>query len=116
MFARLSRMRSTLYRTNNKLASGLTQYLKPSTNTDVDCNVMVTLGCLQKLYKVAGYTPQASSKNSVGITGYLQQYVNETDLKLFYEDQRPDATNSSFDIVLVDGKSYFPSIWNVADY
>lgn len=45
---------------------------------------------------------------SIGITGYLDQFANMEDLQLFYADQRPDALNSSFKVVSVNGdKKYF---------
>lgn len=40
---------------------------------------------------------------SIGITGYLDQFANMEDLQLFYADQRPDALNSSFKVVSVNG-------------
>jgi tripeptidyl-peptidase I len=45
----------------------------------------------------------AQNGNHVAITSYLGQYANIADLQAFYEDQRPDAVNSSFHFVSVDG-------------
>ena len=64
---------------------------------------MVTVWCLQQLYNTAGYKPAATNKNKIGITGYLDQFANMADLRSFYNAERPDAVNSSFQTVLVDG-------------
>ncbi|KAF5393130.1 hypothetical protein D9757_001221 [Collybiopsis confluens] len=102
-FARPARMKSTMYRTKTKAAVGDVTDVKFSEAAAVNCNNTVTLACLQTLYKTAGYESKASSKNSIGITGYLGEYANEEDLNIFYADQRPEARNSSFDVVLVNG-------------
>jgi tripeptidyl-peptidase-1 len=43
------------------------------------------------------------AKNKIGITGYLGQFANNADLQSFYEAERPDALNSTFQTVLVNG-------------
>jgi hypothetical protein len=58
---------------------------------------------LQQLYRTEGYVPKVPEKNSIGVTGYLEQYANEVDLKLFYEDQLPEAVNSTFKLVSING-------------
>lgn len=73
---------------------------------DRTCNLTITIRCLQQLYKTAGYVPDAAN-NSIAVTGYLEQYANKQDLRSFYLDQRPEAVNSTFETVLVNG--YFPS-------
>ncbi|KIK67673.1 hypothetical protein GYMLUDRAFT_787891 [Collybiopsis luxurians FD-317 M1] len=108
-FARLSRMKSTMYRTKNKIAldetlnEGLVSDLTPSATANASCNDTVTLSCLQNLYQINGFKPQAYSKNSIAVTAYLDQFANNKDLSLFYADQRPEAINSSFDVILVNG-------------
>ena len=69
----------------------------------VNCTSVMTVWCLQQLYKTAGYKPAATDKNRIGITGYIGQYANTADLQLFYNAERPDAVNSSFQTVLVNG-------------
>ncbi|KAJ4479182.1 tripeptidyl peptidase A [Lentinula aciculospora] len=109
MFARFSNMRTTMYRATDKLAVGQIQgssryeLLTPSLDSQPNCNHTVTLQCLQSLYDIAGYKPQAYSRNSIGLTGYLEQYANQEDLKLFLADQNPGASNASFDVKLIDG-------------
>lgn len=69
---------------------------------DASCNTTITITCLQQLYNAVGFTP-SSKRNSVGITGYLEQFANIQDLQSFYADQRPDALNSSFNFISVKG-------------
>ncbi|KAG5639936.1 hypothetical protein DXG03_002312, partial [Asterophora parasitica] len=59
--------------------------------------------CLQQLYNIGGYVPQAPQKNGIGITGYLEQFANNADLKSFYLDQRPEAVNSTYKFISVKG-------------
>ncbi|TCD70006.1 hypothetical protein EIP91_005256 [Steccherinum ochraceum] len=72
-------------------------------HVDASCNETITLSCLQQLYNAVGYTPSADNGNQIGITGYLAQFANLADLQSFYADQRPDALNSSFTFVSVNG-------------
>ena len=39
----------------------------------------------------------------MGITAYLEQFANIEDLQTFFADQRPDALNSTFKFVSVNG-------------
>ncbi|KAJ3824123.1 tripeptidyl peptidase A [Lentinula raphanica] len=112
MFSRFSNMRTTLYKANelafdryqtNTGHTNDSEDLTPSLDTQPDCNHTVTLKCLQTLYNTAGYTPNRRSRNSIGITGYLQQYANQEDLRLFFADQKSGVSNNvSFDVVLVN--------------
>jgi len=51
------------------------------------------------------YTPSAHVGNSIGITGYLEEFANRADLQQFYEDQVPAAAavNSTFKFISVKG-------------
>ncbi|KAH8810379.1 subtilisin-like protein [Flagelloscypha sp. PMI_526] len=67
------------------------------------CNFRdVTLQCLADLYKYADYTPSAAN-NSIGITGYLEQYANNVDLQLFYANQKPTASGTNYTYFSVNG-------------
>lgn len=70
---------------------------------DTSCNSSVTLSCLKQLYNAVGYTPSKELKNQIAVTGYLEYFANLQDLQLFYADQRPDAVNSSFEFVSING-------------
>lgn len=75
-----------------------------ATAVDPSCNATVTIRCLQQLYKTGNYKQQATQKNSIAISSYLEEFVNKEDLQAFYIDQRPDAVNSSFNLISVKGE------------
>ncbi|KAF9534131.1 subtilisin-like protein [Crepidotus variabilis] len=78
--------------TDTSLASG---------SIDPSCNTTITVSCLLQLYNATGYEALNKSNNSIGITGYLEEYANLQDLQSFYSEQRPDALNSSFNFVSI---------------
>ncbi|THH09992.1 hypothetical protein EW145_g1636 [Phellinidium pouzarii] len=52
----------------------------------------------------AGYVPQAADKgNRIGVTGYLEQFVNFADLQTFYSMFRPDAVGFNVSVLSIDG-------------
>jgi tripeptidyl-peptidase-1 len=71
---------------------------------DSSCNTTITISCLQQIYNFVGYKP-TSTGNSIGITGYLEEFANLKDLQSFYSDQRPDALGTSFKLFSVNGLS-----------
>lgn len=72
---------------------------------DASCNSTITISCLKQLYNIGPYKTSATNGNKIGITGYLEQYANIADLQLFFADQRPDALNSSFQFISVNGEA-----------
>ncbi|KAI9443991.1 tripeptidyl peptidase A [Lactarius indigo] len=71
---------------------------------DASCDMTVTVSCLKQLYNATVYVPQATDKNAIALTGYLDEFSNFSDLQQFYADQVPAALNTSFDVVLINGK------------
>lgn len=71
---------------------------------DASCNQTITITCLQQLYNAVGFVPSANSGNKVAVTGYLDQFANLADLQLFFADERPDAVNSSFTLIEINGE------------
>ncbi|KAF8204664.1 subtilisin-like protein [Pholiota molesta] len=69
---------------------------KFDSNVDASCNTTIAISCLRQLYNAVGYVPSNTSNNSIGITGYLEQFANLEDLQSFFADQVPAALNSSF--------------------
>ena len=58
-------------------ASGLA-----TTNTTADCDItLITPSCLQSLYGIPT-TPAKDSSNRLAVTGYLEQWPQEADLKV----------------------------------
>ncbi|KAG6828490.1 hypothetical protein H0H92_007805 [Tricholoma furcatifolium] len=111
MFGRFKRDKSTVVRLDETVEEAsqrvqdLTATITDATTgavVDARCNATITISCLQQLYNAVGFVPTAKN-NSIGITGYLQQYANLHDLQLFYADERPDALHSSFKFVSVNG-------------
>ncbi|KAI8982751.1 tripeptidyl peptidase A [Trametes punicea] len=72
-------------------------------HVDASCNQTITITCLLQLYNAVGFEASATNGNQIGITGYLEQFANKHDLQLFYADQRPEALNSSFKTILING-------------
>ncbi|KAG6845432.1 hypothetical protein H0H87_009339 [Tephrocybe sp. NHM501043] len=113
MFGRFKRDKSTIVWLDEEVegASQKAQTLAATTITDAStgaevdasCNATITIKCLQQLYNAVGFVPSVPKQNSIGITGYLEEFANLQDLQLFYADQRPDALNSSYKFVSVKG-------------
>ncbi|KAG5340417.1 hypothetical protein C0989_001657 [Termitomyces sp. Mn162] len=104
MFGRFKRDRSTIVwldeeaeETVQKAQSLTTSVTDPSFGAvDAGCNTTITIKCLKQLYNAVNFHPKSAKNNSIGITGYLEEFANIQDLQSFYADQRPDALNSSF--------------------
>lgn len=110
MFARFKKLRTTFHWSENQF-TGESKALAPIVDTvsgvtvDASCNTTVTITCLKELYNAVGFNSSASNGNKIGITGYLGEFANIQDLQQFYADQRPDALNSSFQFISVNGAS-----------
>lgn len=116
MFARLQRHK-TLFRWSSPEqqtnSANLAPFVDPVSGVTVDptCNLTITLTCLRQLYNAVGYTPSAKVGNSIGITGYLEQFANIQDLQSFYADQLPEALNTSFEFISVKGLHCLPAMF-----
>ncbi|KLO19908.1 tripeptidyl peptidase A [Schizopora paradoxa] len=107
MFARMKKQKTT-FRWSEKQATsaaapGSKIQLSNGISVDASCNETVTITCLKELYNAVGFEPSAKNGNQIGITGYLEQFANLEDLKLFFADQNPAAVNSSFKFVSING-------------
>ncbi|KAF8165634.1 peptidase S8/S53 domain-containing protein [Crassisporium funariophilum] len=113
MFSRFKEQKSSIFRPSKD--GGLAPVPAASSTTlkisnaetgvtvDASCNQVITVSCLQQLYNAVGYVPSANIGNSIGITGYLEQFANFQDLQSFFIDQVPTAINSTFKVISVDG-------------
>lgn len=54
-----------------KVISHVNKLMKATDTNATDCANRVTVKCLQDLYNTTGYTPKATDKNTLGITGYV---------------------------------------------
>ncbi|KZV69210.1 tripeptidyl peptidase A [Peniophora sp. CONT] len=77
----------------------------PGSDVTVDpsCNTTITVDCVLELYNAVGVKPSAKNGNEIAVTGYLGQNANIQDLNSFYSQQVPQAVNSSFKTVLING-------------
>jgi tripeptidyl-peptidase I len=123
MFAQFKKFKSTIHSIESSsdgstsvVEHDLVQHLqsqKLNTNTgaavNASCNSSITLECLRELYNIGNYTPSANVGNSIGITGYLEEFANFADLQSFYAAQLPQAAavNSSFGVILLNSGWFF---------
>ncbi|TFK79833.1 tripeptidyl peptidase A [Polyporus arcularius HHB13444] len=111
MFSRLKSLRTTFRfdsdeQKSAKIAADAPPISIPSASgghVDASCNQTITITCIQQLYNAVGFKPSAKNGNQIGITGYLEQFANIQDLQTFFADQRPDALNSTFKTILING-------------
>ena len=62
------------------------------------CNVsLVTPRCLRTLYGTLNYTPRAAGKNKVGLTDYLGESNNRSDVTIFLQRYRKEAVSAAKD-------------------
>ena len=70
------------------------------------CNTSaVTPTCLRTLYGTINYTPQAPDKVSIGLTDFLGEANNRSDIGIFLEKFRPEAVSAadSFAVDVING-------------
>ncbi|KAG6910773.1 hypothetical protein DXG01_007660 [Tephrocybe rancida] len=107
MFGRFKRDKSTIVWLDEAVEETVQKAATITTASgvvvDASCNTTITIKCLQQLYNAVGFVPKPAKKNSIGITGYLEEFANIQDLQSFYADQRPDALNTSFKFLSVKG-------------
>ena len=69
------------------------------------CNFSaVTITCLRTLYGTIDYVPKVPGKNQVGLTNYLGEVSNRSDVSIFLQRFRPDAVSAAqaFTIDVID--------------
>ncbi|KAJ7821185.1 subtilisin-like protein [Mycena olivaceomarginata] len=111
MFGTFKKLKSSLHSISEIDPQLQSQNLPPITDSatgltvDASCNTTITITCLQQIYNAVGYTPSAGIGNSVGISGYLEDFANRADLQAFFEDQVPAAAavNATYNFVSVAG-------------
>ncbi|KUJ06660.1 tripeptidyl peptidase-like protein [Mollisia scopiformis] len=74
---------------------------------DQACNVTnVTPTCLRTLYGTIDYTPKSAGENQIGLTNYLSEANNRSDVNLFLTRFRPEAAGAAFNfttVIVADG-------------
>ncbi|KAI0745384.1 family S53 protease [Earliella scabrosa] len=66
------------------------------------CNSVVTPACLQALYGIPTAKATVPS-NTIGVSGFIQQFANNNDLQTFLRNLRPDLAGSTFSLLTLDG-------------
>ena len=75
----------------------------PGTPVPPSCSSAITPTCLRMLYNTLTYLPRATSKNKLGVTGYLREFASQSDLTSFLTRFRGDAAPAQFSVVMVNG-------------
>jgi len=67
----------------NRATNLATNHVAGAINPTVSptCKDQITPSCLNALYNIS-YTPVSTDRNSLGVTGYLNQYANHVDLRV----------------------------------
>jgi hypothetical protein len=68
-----------------------------------NCTNIITPSCLKELYNATDYEPTQMDKNSIAVTGYLNEFANEEDLQTLYAVLLPEAEDYEFQTVTVNG-------------
>ncbi|KAH0610755.1 uncharacterized protein H6S33_011182 [Morchella sextelata] len=68
------------------------------------CNDTIVPQCLKVLYNFQDYVAKAPyGKNKLGVNGFLEQYAQYEDLKVFVQNYAPKAIGANFSTVSVNG-------------
>ncbi|KAF9205658.1 hypothetical protein BGZ59_000338 [Podila verticillata] len=68
-----------------------------------NCIDAVTPNCIRALYNTVDYAPSATDRHSVCVVGFHGEYANMDDLKSFLQKFRPDAVETSYTTISVNG-------------
>ena len=74
-----------------------------------DYDSLVSPSYIRTLYNSVDYVPNATSKNTIGISAYDGYSPSPTDLTLFMEQFRPDGINATYTVVQINGAGYDPT-------
>ncbi|KAH9924389.1 uncharacterized protein B0H18DRAFT_430663 [Fomitopsis serialis] len=70
------------------------------------CGLTVTPACLQSLYGIPT-APNTESSNTLGVTGYGDNWANKADLESFLSQYRTDMSSSTtYTLETLDGGSF----------
>jgi tripeptidyl-peptidase-1 len=69
----------------------------------------ITPSFLRWQYYTDKYTPSATDRNVLGVAGYIQDTLSQTDLAAFMLKYRADAADATFTVVQVNGGGYDPN-------
>ncbi|KIY45379.1 subtilisin-like protein [Fistulina hepatica ATCC 64428] len=114
-FGTIKSMRTTSFLDPQAVTEGVgamadTDEISMNGSVSATCAVTITPDCLIALYNTTDYTPSATSSNSLGVCGYLDEYASDADLQArcfinlvtFLESFVPDAVGTTFTYVEVN--------------
>jgi tripeptidyl-peptidase I len=88
----------------------------PSGYNTTFCNTTVTPACLRGLYQLPeGDSAKPDSWNSLGISGYLEQYAQHAELQRFIDEYAPYAKAANFSVVSISGGLNTQNVPNTID-
>jgi tripeptidyl-peptidase I len=79
------------------------------------CNTTITPACLRGLYQLDDFLADPDVGNSLGISGYLEQYAQYAELTRFVNEYAPYAKNATFDVVSISGGLNTQNVPNTTD-
>ncbi|EED77904.1 family S53 protease-like protein [Postia placenta Mad-698-R] len=84
-------------------AGGKANSTASASGVAASCANTITPACLQSLYGIPT-TPATQSSNQLGVSGFIDQFANQADLKTFLTTLRPDLSSSTtFSLQTLDG-------------
>ncbi|KAI9435591.1 subtilisin-like protein [Lactarius indigo] len=61
------------------------------------------------LYEMEGYYPAAGERNRLGVAGFIKEYPNLDDLKMFMKEFRPEGANdATYEVIRIKDGGYNP--------
>lgn len=71
-------------------------------SSDVCVDSAVTPKCVRQLYNFENYTAHAGT-GAIGVSGYLDEWVQDTDLAMFLGKYEPKLNGSGYEVVSISG-------------
>ncbi|PWY92671.1 tripeptidyl peptidase Sed3 [Aspergillus heteromorphus CBS 117.55] len=68
-----------------------------------NCSVIMKPECLRQLYGIYDTKATPDPANTLGVSGYLDQYARYSDLEEFMKVLAPNDTNANFSVVSING-------------
>lgn len=87
----------------------------PSGYNATFCNTTIIPACLRGLYQLEDFRAEPHPNNSLGVSGYLDQYAQYGELKRFIRSYAKYATNATFDVVSISGGLNTQNVPNAVD-
>jgi tripeptidyl-peptidase I len=79
------------------------------------CNTTITPDCIRGLYQLDDFLADPYVGNSLGISGYLEQYAQYAELQKFVNSYAQYARNATFDVVSISGGLNTQNVSNAID-